>query len=264
MRQLWAMLVRDLRIDTSYRLAFLLQFAGVLFSVLIFYFLSDLIGGEVSAQIDGGDYFSYVLIGIAFSGYLGVGLNSFASALRNAQTTGTLEALMMTPTRPATVVIGSAAYSYLFTTLRVLVYLALGALLGVKLSFANWPAAGVGLILAIIAFASIGIMAAGVILVLKRGDPITWLVANLATLLGGVYYPITILPDWLQPIARLLPIPYALNVMRGALLRGATWGNLAPDLLILLGFCVVLFPLAMLVFTLALRKARQDGSLTHY
>lgn len=265
-RRMWAMFLQDFQTDISYRLAFLLQFASIFFSVFIFYFLSELIGEAAAGQINtqDGRYFPYVLVGIAFSGYFGVGLNSFASALRTAQSTGTLEALMMTPARLSTIIVGSASYSYLFTTLRVGIYLALGLALGVRFEGANWLAAGLGLLLAIIAFASIGIMAAGFVMVLKRGDPITWLVANLATLLGGVYYPVSALPHWLRPVAQLLPITYALELMRDALLNQASWSQLVSNLLALSGFCIVLFPLSLVVFRFAVRKARIDGSLAKY
>jgi hypothetical protein len=52
--------------------------------------------------------------------------------------------------------------------------------------------------------------------------------------------------------------------MRLSLLVGASWSELLPDLLILAGFTVVLFPLSLLSFRYAVRRARQDGSLTHY
>jgi len=265
-RRLWAMFARDAQTEASYPLALLLQFVGIFFSVFVFYFLSQLVGDSAAGQINtrGGEYFPFVLVGIAFSGYFGVGLNSFAGALRTAQTTGTMEALLMTPTRLSTIIVGSATYSYLFTTLRVGIYLALGIALGVRFDVANWAAAGVSLLLAIVAFASIGIMAAGFIMVFKRGNPVTWLVANLASLLGGVYYPVSILPDWLQPLARLLPITYALEAMRGALLDGAGWVELALNMLILAAFCLLLFPLSLVVFRFAVHKARVNGSLTHY
>ena len=265
-RRLWALLLRDIQTETSYRLAFLLDFSGVFVGVFAFYFLSQLIGDSAAAQINtrDGEYFPFVLVGIAFSGYFGVGLSSFSGALRTAQTTGTLEALLMTPARPSTIIVGSAAYSYLFTTLRVGLHLLLGLALGVRFTDANWLGALASLVLAIIAFASIGIMAAGFIMVLKRGNPITWLVGNLATLLGGVYYPVATLPDWLEPFARLIPLTYALDAMRGALLNGAGWAELAPNLAILALFCVVLFPVSLIVFRLALQRARVDGSLAHY
>ena len=155
--------------------------------------------------------------------------------------------------------------SRILLILVVLTYLLVGTLLlGVSLSGANYLGALVGLGLSIVTFASIGIVAASVIMVIKRGDPITALFASVANLVGGVYYPIEVLPDWLQFVARLIPITYALRVMRLSLLTGAGWQELAPDLLILLGFCVVLFPLSLVVFRYAVQRARQDGSLAHY
>ncbi len=267
MRRFLAFFVRDFHQETSYRLAFGMSIVGILFTSFTFYFLSEFMG-PVSAEYLGeydGDYFSYVLIGIAFGSYFSVGLTSFASALRQAQTTGTLEALLMTPTPVSTVVVGSALWSYTFTTFRVLVYLLVGTLLlGVSLSGGNVAAALVGLLLAIVAFASIGIIAAGIIMVVKRGDPITTLFASVANLVGGVYYPIEILPDWLQVVAKLLPITYALRIMRLSLLADASWAEVAPDMLVLTGFCVVLFPLSLVVFRLAVQRARQEGSLAHY
>jgi len=55
-----------------------------------------------------------------------------------------------------------------------------------------------------------------------------------------------------------------LEAMRDALLNSATWADLLPNILALLGFCVLLFPLSLLVFRFAVHKARVDGSLAHY
>ena len=52
--------------------------------------------------------------------------------------------------------------------------------------------------------------------------------------------------------------------MRLALLTGASWSTLAPDLLALLLFCVLLFPLSLVAFRYAVERARQEGSLAHY
>ncbi len=52
--------------------------------------------------------------------------------------------------------------------------------------------------------------------------------------------------------------------MRLAVLQGATFAALAPDLLALVAFAAVLLPLGLVAFRVALRKARRDGSLTQY
>ncbi len=267
MKTLRAFLIRDFHIETSYRLSFLASFGGIFFNVLIFYFLSIFINAATDADFGTfeGDYFSFVLIGVAFAGYFGVGLTSFSRALRLAQTTGTLEAMMMTPTSLPAIITGSAAWSYVFTTFRVFVYLFLGiAFFGVSFKGANFAAAAAGLLLAIISFASIGIISASIIMIVKRGDAIIGLIASLANLVGGVYYPVEILPQALQILAKLLPITYALRVMRQALLLGASWRDLAPDIFALLVFCLLLFPLSLFVFHFAVQRARLEGTLAHY
>jgi ABC-2 type transport system permease protein len=173
--------------------------------------------------------------------------------------------MMMTPTPVSLVIIGSALWSYAFTTFRVLVYLLLGTLfLGLHLGQANYPAALASLFLSIIAFASIGIISASIIMIIKRGEPITALLSGFAFLIGGVYYPVEILPDWLGLPAKLLPITYALSAMRLSLLTGASWATLAPDLLALTAFCLVLFPLSLVAFRYSVERARLEGSLTHF
>ncbi len=258
---------RDAQSEVSYRFSFILQFLSIFFSVAVFYFMAELFGDSVNPYLEpyGGDYFSFVLIGIAFGAYFGVGLSSFSKSLRSSQTTGTLEAMLSTPTRISTIILSSAQWDYLITTLRVLIYLLVGALfLGVGLGDANYLAAFVILILTVISFSSLGIIAAGFIMVLKRGDPVTWIFGTVANLLGGVYYPVSVMPDWMQMLAKLIPVTYALRAMRLALLQGASFSELRGDILALLIFCVVLLPLSLIVFGYAVRLARIDGSLTHY
>jgi ABC-2 type transport system permease protein len=267
MTKTFAFLMRDLRLELSYRFSFFLQFFGIFASVFMFYFLAQLIGPAAGPTVGeyGGNYFAFVLIGIAFSGYFGVGLSSFAGTIRQAQTTGTLEAMLVTPTPVSLIVLSSALWEYLVVTFHVLVYLAVGALiLGVDLSNSNVPAALLTLILTVTSFSSIGIIAASFIMVLKRGDPVTWLFNSVSSLLGGVYYPVAILPDWLQAVSALLPITYALRAMRLALLQGASVAQILPELLALAGFTVVLMPLSLAAFRWAVHRAKVDGSLTYY
>ncbi len=267
MHRALAFLRRDWRLQLSYRFSFLLQFFGIFFNLLVFYFLSKLVGDSAAPYLEpyGGNYFAFVLIGLAFSGYFGVGLNSFSANLREAQTTGTLEAMLMTPTRLSTVIMSSSIYDYGFVTFQVFVYLALGGLLfGVQLDKGNTPAALVVLVLTIIAMTSLGIIAASFIMVLKRGDPVTLLISSLAVLLGGVYYPIQLMPQWLQQLSRLLPITYSLDAMRRTLLADASFQDVMPDIIALAIFGIVLVPVSLLVFRYAVHRAKVDGSLAHF
>jgi ABC-2 type transport system permease protein len=267
MLKAFAFVKRDFRLETSYRLSFFLQLFGIFFSVFMFYYVSKLLGEAATPYLApyGGDYFSFVLIGIAFAGYFGVGLSGFASSIRQAQMTGTLEAMLMSPTSVSTIVLCSSLWSYLMTSLRVLAYLAVGAVfLGVDLGRGNYLAALLILVLTIVTFSSLGIIAASFIMVLKRGDPVTWLFSTFSSLLGGVYYPVSILPPWLQRLSHLLPLTYSLRAMRLALLQGYPFSALVPDILVLAIFSFILLPLSLLAFRYAVHRAKVDGSLTHY
>jgi ABC-2 type transport system permease protein len=261
-----AFLRRDWQSERSYRLAFLLSFGGIFFSVAVFYFVARLLGDAAAPFLSeyGGDYFAFVLIGIAFQRYFGLGLTSFAATLRQAQTTGTLEAMLTAPVRLSYIILASSLWSYGLTTLQVGAYLFVGAaFLGVAL-VGNYGVAVLVLALTVIAFSSLGILSASFVMVLKRGDPITWAIGAASTFFGGVYFPVGVLPDWLQWISALLPVTYSLRAMRLALLQGAGFGRVWPDLLALAVFCAVLLPASLLAFRYAVRRARLEGSLTHY
>jgi len=262
-----AFLRRDLSQALSYRLSFLLQLVGIFSSMAIFYFVSLLLGSAAAPQLEayGGDYFSFVLIGLAFTGYMGLSLSSFAQGIREGQVMGTLEIMLLSPTRLSAILLSSSLWSYVLTTLRVVVYLSLGVLVfGVSLSQANFLTALVVLVLSITSFSGIGILSAALVLVVKKGDPVAWLFGGMSSLLAGVYYPVSVLPDWLEPLSRLLPLTYALDAMRLAMLKGSSLYEVRFDILVLLGFTVVLTPLAFLVFRKALKRAKMDGSLIQY
>lgn len=256
---------KEMRIALSYRLSFLMSIASVFLGAAMFYFLSKLIGQSASAQLAdyGGNYFSFVIVGIAFQSYLRLSMDSMAGSIRNEQLLGTLEAVIATPTSLTVFAAGSALWQFVFATYRVIVYFLFGALFfGLNLSGMNVLTALVILILSITAFAGMGVISGSFILVYKQGNPVRWLYGSAATLLGGIYYPVSILPGWLQPASWFFPITHSLEAMRQAVINGASIGDVSTQLLILLGFSAISVPLAIISFRWALRRIRRDGTIT--
>jgi len=120
------------------------------------------------------------------------------------------------------------------------------------------------MILTILAFSGIGLLSAAFITVLKQGSPISWVIGTASGLLGGVFYPVTVLPSWLQSYAYLLPITHALEAIRKVLLKGATFSAIYNEILALSIFVMLLFPLGLFAFSYGLKLARKEGSLIHY
>ena len=183
-----AFLRRDILNEISYKLSFLLQLLGIFPVVLMFFFLSRLVGSTISGPLQpyGGSYFPFVLIGLAVQNYLTLSLSRFSGSLRESQLSGTLEAVLATPVRLPSFLIGSTAYSFVFNALRIFLYLAVGSLLfDVHFNWARLPAALGVICLTIAAFSSLGIFSAGFIMLFKRGDPINWGFNVISWLLGG-------------------------------------------------------------------------------
>jgi ABC-2 type transport system permease protein len=178
---------------------------------------------------------------------------------------GTLEAMLASPTRLPIILFASSLWNFVFTSLRVLVYLLIGVLLfGVDFGGANVLAALTVLLLTITSLSGIGILSASFIMAFKRGNPLNFLIGGASTLLSGVYYPIAVLPVWLRWLAYGYPLTYALRAMREALLLGAGWRELLLELGALLAFSLVLLPLGVWAFRQAVGRAKRDGSLTHF
>lgn len=258
---------RDFYWNLSYPLSFAWEACGIFFSVTTFYFIGALFGPSALPYLEDYqvDYFSFVLVGIAFQSYLGTATGAFSVAITQGRVTGTLEAMLVTPTPPVHILLYSSLWPFLQTSWDVLVYLLFGALVfQVNLGNVNLVSVSVVLVLTILAFSCFGILSASFTLVSKRGDPLAFILGTLSALVGGVYYPITVLPDWLQTVAHLLPLTYALRGMRHALLQGHSVILLLPDLLALLGFFVILLPVAGAALRYAIRRAKTAGTAFHY
>jgi len=262
----WAFIVRDYRDDSSYKMGFLFRVASAMINVAIYYFIASAFGAAAAPYLSGygGNYFAFVLIGVAFSEYLALGIGAIGDSIRQGQTTGTLELMLLSPTRLVVTLLSSSLWSYVFATLRVLVYLIVGVGLGMRFEQANVPFALLSLALAIISFNALGLFSASVIILMKRGDALGWALRVSSLVLGGVYYPVAVLPSWLNLIGQLLPLTHALELLRRSLLRGEGFAQLGGELAILGALTLVLLPLGVLACQLAIRVARTDGSLSHY
>lgn len=265
-RKIRAFFWRDFSIARSYRGAVLLELFEALFGVATFYFLSKFVQTPDLARSlpSGSSYFAFALVGFAFFDYLSVSITTLEASLEEARQNRTLEALLVTQTPLPVILAGSAAYPFAALALRTCVYLGWGWLLfGFSPHEANWPGALAVLFASVLAFTGLGILSASYTLLFKRGNPAKWVLLGLSALVGGMMYPVTVLPPALQRIARLIPVTYSLEGMRAALLNGASWAGLWPSLAALLIFAVILLPLSFAVFSWALRRTKITGTLTH-
>ncbi len=266
-RTLLAFVTKDFLLQTSYRFATALTLIELLSGLLIYFFIDRLFGQEVVVHLRpyGVGYFAYVLLGLALFSFMGTGISGLAAQVSADQYMGTLEAILVTPLRPATFALGLSLWGILYACGVMAGYLLIGAVLfGAPVGNANLLSAAVILLLAVVSFNSLGLLAASVILVFKRGNPVAWLFQGVAGLLGGVYFPVEVLPDWLQALSALIPVTYAVRGLQLAVYRGASLPTLWGEILPLAFLAAILLPLGLFSFAASIRRAKRDGSLAHY
>ncbi len=256
-----AFFLRDLRTDMSYRFTFLLEAANIFATLSAFFFLSKIMGASIAGRYQP---FPFLLLGMAMNGYLTTALYCFSQGVRGSQQVGVIKTVLGAPISPLEFLVYSSLYPLCRAAFDAMIYILGGTLFGMSLARMNLSAALVIFVLSVAAYASIGILSATFALIFKKGDPLIWLFGGLSWLLGGVFYPLEVLPGWMQQAAHLLPISHALKGMRAALLEGASIAQLGPEIASLAIFLALTLPISLAVFYSGIRWSRTSGSLGHF
>jgi ABC-2 type transport system permease protein len=267
MKLAWAFFKRDAAIALSYRAAFFVQFLGNAVLLGMLYYVGKTLGTRSLPALAryGGNFLAFLLIGVALTDCVSLSLVSFAAQVREAQTTGTLEATLISPVRLSAILIYSSLWNYFLSAVRFILYVLVGgAAYGLDLSHARILSAALIFLLTVLCFMGIGVLWAGIVLLIKRGEGIIAAGGILTLTLSGVVFPASVLPPWLQNISSMIPLTAALDGMRLALLRGYGLRDLAGTLATLAVFAVVLLTAGILGFNQAVRIGRRTGSLTQY
>jgi ABC-2 type transport system permease protein len=260
--KLRAILRRDLLTAVRYRSGFIVTLVGVFTELAAFYFLSRAIGPGF--RPDGVAYFPFLLVGTGIYTFFVMSAQAFLSAVQEAQQTGTLEVLMTTSTAPAELVILSAISAFSGKLLNLLVYLFAGVAIFRASTHANFLSCFAVMIFSLAIALALGIAAATIQVAFQKGSAVIWLLGSGLWFLSGTMFPVNSLPHPLQILARGIPITYAIEGARKALLEGQSLASMSSTLATLAVFSLVLLPLALTALSVSLRRARRNGTLSFY
>src|SRR4051812_6950327 len=263
LRKFLAVLRRDWLTASRYGAASILYVVGLVFEVGAFYFVARSVGPAY--RPDGFDFFSFLVIGTGVWGFFIATVSSFVTAIRESQVSGSIEALMTTATKLSLLVTLSAASTILRDGLQLIAYLIVGfVLFGATALHVN-PLALIVLSVLILALAlAFGIFAAAVQVSVQKGGAVVWLFGSVIWLFSGTMFPVSVLPAPLQALSKAIPLTYAMDGLRAALLKGTSLVEMGPLLAYLVPLAALLLPIAVAVFTLTLQHARCRGTLSYY
>jgi ABC-2 type transport system permease protein len=219
---------------------------------------------RVSGQpLDADQLVLYLLVGSLVWSYLAVVFDAIGETIAWERWEGTIEYTFMAPVSRSTHMIGSCLFAVVFGLIRTaLIMLIVVLFFQIDLSRANLPAASVVLAVASVSFVGMGIMASILPLLFpERGAQMVFIAQTCLLLFSGVYYPIEVMPPWMQLVAQVSPATYALTGIRASLLDGQSVLEQASTLVPLLVIGAITIPLGVRMFTLAERFAKRTGRL---
>ncbi len=213
--------------------------------------------------IDTSHMILYLLVGTLVWHYLAVVFDNISEMIAWERWEGTIEYTFMAPISRFTHMIGQTLFSLVYGLLHTSIILGVVALFfHLDLSGANLFGGLLMLVAGSLSFIGLGIVASVLPLLFpERGAQMTHVIQALLLLISGVYFPISVLPEWMQPLARFSPATYVLEGLRAALLDGAGTGALLGHLgrLVLIG--VVAIPVGLMIFRQAEKYAKRTGKL---
>ncbi len=220
-------------------------------------------GAKSFGADDAEHYMTFLLVGALLWNYLSMLFDVLSETVSWERWEGTIEYTFMSPSSRVTHLLGMGLYAVVYGILQTALTLGVCYLFfDLDLTGANYWGALLMLAVCSVSLVGFGIVAAVLpLLSPEKGQQVSYIVSSLLLLVSGVYYEVDVLPTWMQAIATVSPVTYALQGGRAALLDGAgvaeLWGSIWP--LLIMG--AVFVPLGLLVFRLGERYAKKTGKL---
>jgi len=200
----------------------------------------------VGGHIDVDKVTTILLVGAVIWAYLGIIFEILTETVAWERWEGTIEYTFMAPLSRPVHLIGMGLFAIGYGVIRAsLLFGVVAAFFGLHLHDANYAAALVVLMVASISFIGIGMMTAVLPLLV----------------VSGVYYPVSVLPGWMQALAKISPATYALRGCRAAIINGAGLSDLTTEIWALLVIGAVSIPLGLWTFRTGERYAKKHGKL---
>ena len=258
---------KDLINQTSYRLSFFLNILSIFIAVYVFFIFSKLFEGSNNyLEKFGNNYFFFLIIGISVSDVVLRISSVINTEVRNYQLTGMFEEIINLKAPIIELLSYSFIYPIVFSIFRLLIFLLFAVIFfDLSLDFTNIGLIMFAISLTLISCIGIAYIAGAYAIAFKKGNPLSAINQLSVMILGGVFFPTTILPDWLNYISQFIPITHALEIIRYLFISDNFLNSEVIKhfySLALLSFCFL--SIGLIVCHFAIKNGKKNGTLTIY
>lgn len=244
----------------------LFNYVQMIMNLFLFVLFAAMFGERMVPMLAqfGGDFIQYILIGSIGWGYIWSAMGAASGSIRQEMMRGTFEPIFLTPTSPFVIVIAYTIWGLFMGTISMLIFLGFGLIVFDVTITGNVLMAIVLMGLSVTMMVGFGLMVAGLNVFLKQIGSLVSVVQGVSLFLCGVYFPLEVLPEIIQPIGKFLPMYYSIMGLRMALSDLASMQDIMVYFWILLVLAIVAVVLGVYLFRRGLNRARREGTLAYY
>jgi ABC-2 type transport system permease protein len=258
----WGIVRRDATLYLSYKAQAFTQVLGLLFNLTLFYYISQLLTAE-SVDSPGG-YFAFVVVGLVIVQVLTTSLGITPAQVRQELVSGTIERFLVSAHGPASGIVGMMLFplANAFATGAVMLILA-ATVFGLPLA-PTAPLAIPVAMLGAVAFMPFALLLVAAVVSFKQAASGTQFIVSGVAIVGGLYFPVTLLPDSLEWLSEVQPFTPAVDLLRHLLVGTPLTDTVAIELLKLVAFAAVLLPGGLFALRASLRHGQRAGTIAEY
>ena len=259
---MWGIIRRDAILFVSYRSQLVAQFLGPLFSIALFYYISHLLTAK-SIHSPGG-YFGFVIVGLVIIQIVTISMGVMPVTVRQELVSGTIERFLVSAHGPVNGILGTMLFPLINALLSGLLMLGLAAVVfGLPLAATAILAVPVAL-LGTLAFMPFAFILVALVLAFKQASSASQFIVAGIAIVGGLYFPISLLPGWIRWAADVQPFTPAADLLRHLLVNTPLVHPAGVELLKLVGFVGVLFPVGIWLLRASIRYGQRSGTVAEY
>lgn len=259
---MWGILRRDAILFVSYRTQLVAQFLAPLFTITLFYYISHLLTAKTIHSP--GGYFGFVIVGLVIVQILTISLGIMPITVRQELVSGTIERFLVSAHGPVNGILGTMLFPLINAMLTGVLMLALATLIfGLPLAATAALAIPVSL-LGMLAFMPFAFILVALVMAFKQISSATQFIIAGVAIVGGLYFPIAVLPEWIRWASEVQPFTPAADLLRHLLVNTPLAHSAMVDLLKLVGFVILLLPAGFALLRAAIRYGQRTGTVAEY
>jgi ABC-2 type transport system permease protein len=242
---------------------FFSQILTVFFSLTLFYYISRLVSVQSFGSQDA--YFAFVVAGLVIFRVLMGCFNVATAGVRQQLVAGTFERTLVSPFGPLAGIASLLVFPFVLAYLLGAATLILAAtIFGLQLEWGTLPLTLPLGVLAYLSFAPFAMLLAAAALTFKQTTAGAGFMLTGISLVAGFYFPIALLPDWIQWVGDVQPFTPAVELLRNVVIGSPLTDSALVEIAKLVGFAAVLLPLSFLVLRFAIQMGRRRATIIEY